>query len=238
MAEIRTQMKNPRVVGIVGFLIGTFFGLVILGWWLWPVQWINATPAQLSLDWQKEYLRMSVQSFGATRDAAKAEQQYKALGEGGKTALEEVKKDPTVDAGLTAQYEAAVATGATTAPVTPKKTNWLTILLPLLCVLLLVVVAFLGTECPLAKLYGPQLQKLATEFVPRSVAKPRSSPWTPTGYVTPPRFSLIAVCVPRNVFGSVGKAFRTTSSKSVTAKPTTRGGAFPSSSSRRRNWCV
>ena len=28
----------------------------------------------------------------------------------------------------------------------------------------LVVVAFLGTECPLAKLYGPRLAKLAAEF--------------------------------------------------------------------------
>lgn len=33
----------------------------------------------------------------------------------------------------------------------------------------LVVVAFLGTECPLAKLYGPRLQKLADEYGPRGV---------------------------------------------------------------------
>lgn len=34
----------------------------------------------------------------------------------------------------------------------------------------LVVVAFLGTECPLAKLYGPKLAKLAKTFEPRGVA--------------------------------------------------------------------
>jgi peroxiredoxin len=34
----------------------------------------------------------------------------------------------------------------------------------------LVVVAFLGTECPLAKLYGPRLAKLAEEYEPRGVA--------------------------------------------------------------------
>ncbi|TWT65901.1 thiol-disulfide oxidoreductase [Posidoniimonas polymericola] len=33
----------------------------------------------------------------------------------------------------------------------------------------LVVVAFLGTECPLAKLYGPRLQALADEYGPRGV---------------------------------------------------------------------
>jgi peroxiredoxin/mono/diheme cytochrome c family protein len=34
----------------------------------------------------------------------------------------------------------------------------------------LVVVAFLGTECPLAKLYAPRLRKLAEEFDPKAVA--------------------------------------------------------------------
>lgn len=34
----------------------------------------------------------------------------------------------------------------------------------------LIVVAFLGTECPLVKLYGPRLSRLAAEFAPRGVA--------------------------------------------------------------------
>ena len=34
----------------------------------------------------------------------------------------------------------------------------------------LVVVAFLGTECPLAKLYGPRLAELAKQYEPRLVA--------------------------------------------------------------------
>ena len=33
----------------------------------------------------------------------------------------------------------------------------------------LVVVAFMGVECPLAKLYGPRLSELAEEFGPRGV---------------------------------------------------------------------
>src|SRR5262245_9220457 len=33
-----------------------------------------------------------------------------------------------------------------------------------------VVVYFLGTECPIAKLYGPRVQKLADQFGPRGVA--------------------------------------------------------------------
>ena len=34
----------------------------------------------------------------------------------------------------------------------------------------LVVVAFLGTECPLAKLYGPRLASMANEFADQGVA--------------------------------------------------------------------
>src|SRR5581483_169338 len=33
-----------------------------------------------------------------------------------------------------------------------------------------VVIAFVGAECPLAKLYGPRLADLAAEFEPRGVA--------------------------------------------------------------------
>ncbi len=33
----------------------------------------------------------------------------------------------------------------------------------------LIVVAFLGVECPLAKLYGPRLEHLATEYAERGV---------------------------------------------------------------------
>ena len=34
----------------------------------------------------------------------------------------------------------------------------------------LIVVAFLGTECPLAKLYGPVLSKLAKEYETKNVS--------------------------------------------------------------------
>src|SRR5271170_7571677 len=34
----------------------------------------------------------------------------------------------------------------------------------------LLVVAFLGTECPLAKLYGPQLAELAGKYGPKGIA--------------------------------------------------------------------
>ncbi len=41
----------------------------------------------------------------------------------------------------------------------------------------LLVVAFIGTECPLMQLYGPRLEKLSQDYTPEASA---SSPSTPT----------------------------------------------------------
>ena len=62
MDAIREQFENPVVVGIVGFVVGVFVGLVVLGWWLFPVQWTNASPADLRPDAQVDYLRMAIDS--------------------------------------------------------------------------------------------------------------------------------------------------------------------------------
>ena len=43
--NLRQLIKNPTVTLVAGLLIGSIFGLVVLGWYVWPVQWIDATPA-------------------------------------------------------------------------------------------------------------------------------------------------------------------------------------------------
>jgi len=53
MEAIRQQSKNPLAVGIVAFIVGLFIGLVILGWWLWPVQWTDAAPSDLRPEFQE-----------------------------------------------------------------------------------------------------------------------------------------------------------------------------------------
>ena len=80
MDAMREYTKNPLIVVIVGFVVGAIFGLVVLGWGLWPVQWTNATPEHLSAEWQAEYLRASIESFSLNRDAAQALARFKGLG--------------------------------------------------------------------------------------------------------------------------------------------------------------
>jgi hypothetical protein len=50
--------QNPLVRYVACFVAGLLVGLVILGWWLWPVQWVDAWPVDLSPQEQALYLEM------------------------------------------------------------------------------------------------------------------------------------------------------------------------------------
>jgi len=71
--------RNTLVLVGISFLLGAVVGLVVLGWWLWPVQWINATPADLHVTWQRTYLAMAADSYAQTGDAEAARQRIEAL---------------------------------------------------------------------------------------------------------------------------------------------------------------
>ncbi len=44
--------KNPAISLLVVFVLGLVIGLVVLGWWLFPVQWDSATPDALAQPYQ------------------------------------------------------------------------------------------------------------------------------------------------------------------------------------------
>lgn len=48
------------------FLLGLIIGLPILGWWLWPVQWTDATPGQLAPEYQEIYVRNVAELYAFT----------------------------------------------------------------------------------------------------------------------------------------------------------------------------
>ena len=69
---IQEYARRPLVTGIGGLVVGLIVGLVVLGWWLWPVQWYDAAPSNLQSDYQDWWMQMSIISYGATGDAATA----------------------------------------------------------------------------------------------------------------------------------------------------------------------
>ena len=57
---------------VIAFVLGVFIGLVVLGWWLWPVNWTNTDAADLKPGQKEVYLQMIADSYALTRDSETA----------------------------------------------------------------------------------------------------------------------------------------------------------------------
>ena len=78
---IGKQMASsyPWWAMLIAFLVGMAVGLIVLGWWLWPVQWTNAKPSSLSAQYQQAYLNNSANSYAVGMPISEVSAQ---LGEG------------------------------------------------------------------------------------------------------------------------------------------------------------
>lgn len=101
--------RNPLAGNAISFLVGTLFGLVILGWMVWPVQYIDTTPQTLRSDIQLDYLRMTVDSFSANGDPTLARSRFDALGPNKWNLLDELHNDKLTDPDRLKQFEVLIA---------------------------------------------------------------------------------------------------------------------------------
>lgn len=67
------KKKRPFLLPSI-FIIGILLGWLVLGWWLWPVEWINAEPQNLSPEFQRVYLGLVASDYSLTRDAGRVQQ--------------------------------------------------------------------------------------------------------------------------------------------------------------------
>jgi len=117
MDKIRTQLSNPLVTAIAGFVLGLIIGLPILGWWLVPVQRTDAAPSHLRADAQNDYMRMAIDSYGKNKNETLAKQRFAELGDGAAKVLQTVQNDPALKPADVAGFaksvgvEVAVAVG-------------------------------------------------------------------------------------------------------------------------------
>ena len=93
MRNDNLQKKNLLAIA-VSFFVGLVIGLVVLGWWLWPVHWINAAPQHLRQDYKQDYLVMAIEAYAQTHDAAAAQRRFEALGHDAQAMLAAIKKHP------------------------------------------------------------------------------------------------------------------------------------------------
>lgn len=117
MNTIKRLIANPWVAGGLGLVIGIFIGLVILGWWLMPVRWTDAAPADLRADAKVDYLRACIDAYGYNGDTARAKACYDSLGEDAAAALQEIVKNPNAqDPKLVAAYGSLALAGGEIPP--------------------------------------------------------------------------------------------------------------------------
>jgi len=92
-AITRNLLKNMRVVLILGVVLGLLLGLII-GWGIWPVKWTDASPEVLRADLQKDYLRMTIDSYNRTGDPNIAMQRWNNLGSAAGSVYGQLQTDP------------------------------------------------------------------------------------------------------------------------------------------------
>jgi hypothetical protein len=94
ISQITAQwLKKPVVLAGGALILGIVLGL-IWGWWIDPVQFVDATPIYLRADLQEDYLRMTIDSFLVNQDLDLAVQRWQNLGANAPLILDVIQANP------------------------------------------------------------------------------------------------------------------------------------------------
>lgn len=66
--------KYPAWSMLAAFGVGLIIGLVVLGWWLFPVEWTDATPGQLAEPYQQAWVKAVSELYAFTNDTIMVQQ--------------------------------------------------------------------------------------------------------------------------------------------------------------------
>ena len=88
MENIKAFLKKPVALGVGALVVGILIGLVVLGWGVWPLQWVDASPADLQMDYQRDYLCMTIDSYIKNQDGKLMQLRWEGLGENAKSLLD------------------------------------------------------------------------------------------------------------------------------------------------------
>lgn len=118
MEKIQGYLKRPLVTAIIGLVVGLLIGLPVLGWWLFPVQWTDASVKHLRADLQQDYLRMAIESYARTPDPVLATLRWNEIGAAAPDLLNQLLADQNMNAQEVVMFKNLVQTGVSvTTPV-------------------------------------------------------------------------------------------------------------------------
>ena len=88
MEKVKAFLKKPAALGVGALVVGILFGLVVLGWGVWPLQWVDASPSDLQMDYQRDYLCMTIDSYIKNQDSKLVQLRWEGLGENANALLD------------------------------------------------------------------------------------------------------------------------------------------------------
>ncbi len=75
-----TQFKKREVLlgAAAGLVVGFLLGWLVIGWWLWPVKWVDADPWDLRAEHKQAYVAMVADSLAINGDSGLAQQRLQS----------------------------------------------------------------------------------------------------------------------------------------------------------------
>jgi hypothetical protein len=122
VTKLLGMLRQPRYLAGAAFIVGAIFGLVVLGWWLFPVSWTNASAEQLRPDLREDYLRAAIDSYSLHPDEAAAQGRLDALGDAVDQTMANVASAPGGQSVETIAHLQSMLGGSVTA-ATPAVSN-------------------------------------------------------------------------------------------------------------------
>jgi len=73
MGKMAHSIRKKRgCLFIMVFTVGILLGWMVIGWWLWPVKWINTDPWDLRPEHQRMFIDLVAEDYWRTKDVSRA----------------------------------------------------------------------------------------------------------------------------------------------------------------------
>ena len=92
-----TVRQRAMLVAALALLVGFFLGWFVMGWWLWPVDFVNGNVAQLAPAAQQDWVRLTAAEYVLNPNIDRAATRINALGPGAAGIISDTVKASKAD---------------------------------------------------------------------------------------------------------------------------------------------